>query len=231
VSEFELVIDAGHGGKDPGAVKGNRHEEDYTLKISLYQYKRFKELGVNVALTRDTDKDLAQATRTGIAKKGKFCISNHLNAGGGDRAEVIHSIYDNGRLANLIKDELVKAGQTSVKVYFKKGNSGDYYYMHRETGATVTNIVEYCFLDNEADFAHFNANWEAYAEATVKAFCQYIGNKYSVPVIVKPVAPKPEVKGDSMYQVVTGSFKDRENADKRVNELKSKGFESFVQIK
>src|SRR6185312_4811530 len=146
---YDLILDPGHGGKDPGAVKGNRREKDYNLKVSLYQYKRFKELGIKVGITRTTDKDLTQNERTGIVKKGKFCISNHLNAGGGDRGEVIHSIYDNGALAELIKDELIKAGQTIVKVYSRKGNSGDYYYMHRETGHTVTNIVEYCLLDNE----------------------------------------------------------------------------------
>jgi N-acetylmuramoyl-L-alanine amidase len=203
VAEFDLVIDVGHGGKDPGAVKGNRHEEDYTLKISLYQYKRFKELGVNVGITRMSDVDLTNAQRTAIAKKGKFCISNHLNAGGGDRAEVIHSIYDNGRLANLIKDELVKVGQTSVKVYCKKGSSGDYYFMHRETGATVTNIVEYCFLDNEVDFAHFNANWEKYAEAVVKAFCQYIGNKY------KEVKTEEKI---GFVNVITGKYSEDSKA-------------------
>lgn len=225
---YDLIIDPGHGGSDPGAVKGNRLEKDWTLKISLYQYKRFKELGVNVDLTRDSDRTLSQSERTGSVKRGKFCISNHLNAGGGDRGEVIHSIYDNGRLANVLKDELLSVGQSSIKVYFRKGASGDYYYMHRETGATVTNIVEYCFLDNEADFAHFSANWEAYAEAIVRGFCRYIGHRYSEPRKPEPIqAPKT----GAMYRVVTGSFSEKENAEKRVAELKSKGFDSFIDIK
>lgn len=222
----KLVIDAGHGGKDPGAVKFGV-EKEWTLKISLYQYIRFKELGIDVMLTRSSDVALENSERVAIAKKGEFCISNHLNAGGGDRAEVIHSIYDNGRLANTIKDHLLAVGQSSVKVYFKKGSNGDYYYMHRLTGSAVTQIVEYCFIDNEADFNHFKANWEKYAEAVVKAFCSYVGKTYKAPVVEQ----KPIVKNDSMYQVVTGSFKDKENADKRVAELKSKGFDSFVQIK
>lgn len=52
------------------------------LQISLYQHKRFKELGVPVELTRDTDKYLSPDTRTSIIKNSgaDICISNHINA-------------------------------------------------------------------------------------------------------------------------------------------------------
>jgi N-acetylmuramoyl-L-alanine amidase len=55
---YDLVIDPGHGGKDPGAVSKFGHEEDWTLKISLYQLERCKELGIKAAITRTTDTDL-----------------------------------------------------------------------------------------------------------------------------------------------------------------------------
>ena len=45
--------------------------------------------------------------------------------------------------------------------------------------------------------------------------------------LYKTVEPEPAV----MYQVVTGSFKDRANANKRIAELKAKGFDSFIQVK
>ncbi|OAJ73822.1 hypothetical protein AYJ08_00650 [Brevibacillus sp. SKDU10] len=61
-----LIIDPGHGGTDPGAVGNGLKEKDLTLQISLYQFERFKELGVSVALTRSTDKDLSPANRTHI---------------------------------------------------------------------------------------------------------------------------------------------------------------------
>jgi N-acetylmuramoyl-L-alanine amidase len=178
MAKYKLKIDPGHGGKDPGAISKFGHEEDWTLKISLYQYNRFKELGVSVSLTRDSYTTLTEDQRVALAQEGEYCLSNHLNAGGGDRAEVVHSIYDDGKLANAIKAQLLAVGQQAVKVYCKQGKSGDYYYMHRRTGKTKTNIVEYCFIDNEADFTHFKNNWEAYAEATVKSFCSHIGHPY-----------------------------------------------------
>lgn len=175
----ELLFDPGHGGVDPGAVKYGR-EEDWTLKIALYQFERAKELGIKAGITRTTDEDLPEDKRVALVKNSgaKYCFSDHLNAGGGDRAEIIHSIYDDGKLANLIKEEMLAVGQTAVKVYCKSGKNGDYYYMHRRTGAVKVNIVEYAFIDNQADYDHFVANWEAYAEAPLKAYCRHTGHIY-----------------------------------------------------
>lgn len=230
--ELDLIIDPGHGGKDPGGVSKFGHEEDFNLKISLYQYKRFKELGVKVGITRDKDVDLEENVRVSIVKnsRAKYCFSNHLNIGGGDRAEVIHSIYDDGKLANEIKKELEYVGQDSVKVYTRKGSNGqDYYYMNRRTGAVKTNIIEYCFLDNEADFKHFNANWQAYAEAVIKAFCAHIKHPY------KPIAqPKSEPQQATeapkkgLYKVQVGAFGEKGNADRLAAELKSKGYATYI---
>lgn len=227
--ELDLIIDPGHGGKDPGGVSKFGHEEDFNLKISLYQYKRFKELGLKVGITRDKDIDLEENVRVSIVKnsRAKYCFSNHLNIGGGDRAEVIHSIYDDGKLANLIKKELEAVGQSSVKVYTRKGSNGqDYYYMHRRTGAVKTNIIEYCFLDNEADFKHFNANWQAYAEAPIKAFCAHIKHPYKP---VEQPKPKPqEAPKKGLYKVQVGAFSEKSNADRLAKELEGKGYKTYI---
>ena len=79
-----------HGGTDSGATGNDMLEKDYTLLISEYMYDRFKELGVPVKLTRDTDVTLSPRERTNKVKnfygdgKDVVVISNHLNAGGGD---------------------------------------------------------------------------------------------------------------------------------------------------
>ena len=84
-----IVIDPGHGGEDGGAVGNNQKEKDYTLKISKYMYDRFKELGIPVSITRDTDITLSPIERTNkiLSFYGNdpnvVVVSNHLNAGGG----------------------------------------------------------------------------------------------------------------------------------------------------
>lgn len=82
--------DTCHGGSDPGSSGNNNNEKDYTLKISKYMYDRFKELGIPVTLTRDTDITLTPTERVNkiLSAYGDdpnvIVISNHLNAGGGE---------------------------------------------------------------------------------------------------------------------------------------------------
>ena len=84
------VIDAGHGGDDPGASGNGIIEKDLVLDISNYMYNRFRELGIPVALTRSTDITLSPTERTNkiLDQFGNtsdvIVISNHINAGGGE---------------------------------------------------------------------------------------------------------------------------------------------------
>lgn len=85
-----VVIDAGHGGSDSGAIGSDLLEKEYNLLISKYMYDRFRELGVPVYLTRDSDITLNPSDR--VKKVLSFfgndpnvvVVSNHLNAGGAE---------------------------------------------------------------------------------------------------------------------------------------------------
>ena len=87
--KYRIVVDAGHGGVDSGAVSGNLLEKDLNLQAANYMYNRFKELGVPVAITRDTDKTLTRNERLNIMHNtfgndpNVIVLSNHINAGGG----------------------------------------------------------------------------------------------------------------------------------------------------
>ena len=86
----KIVIDAGHGGSDPGAVGNGITEKDYTLKISQYMANRLRDLGADVTLTRNIDETLSPTDRVNRVlnaygdSKDVVVISNHINAGGGD---------------------------------------------------------------------------------------------------------------------------------------------------
>ena len=88
--DYRIVVDAGHGGSDPGAVNGNLREKDFTLEAALYMYDRFQELGVPVAITRDTDRTLTRSERLSTMTdtfgndENVIILSNHINAGGGE---------------------------------------------------------------------------------------------------------------------------------------------------
>lgn len=181
----KLIIDAGHGGKDGGGGS-NKHwlEKDMVLKISLYQYERFKELGVPVTLTRDQDIYLPSTVRTNIVRGSgaNDCISNHINAGGGDGVETIHSIYSDGELAKKIASAIVAEGQNLRRVFTRSlsyNDKKDYYYMNRDSGPVNTVIVEYGFADSKKDDIEQLLNdWQDYAEAVVKAYCEFANYNY-----------------------------------------------------
>ena len=84
----KIVVDAGHGGEDPGASGNGIIEKEYTLKISQYIYDRLKELGLDVKMTRTTDETLSPTERVDRVldafgdDSDVIVISNHINAGG-----------------------------------------------------------------------------------------------------------------------------------------------------
>lgn len=85
-----VVVDAGHGGDDPGAVNGNIKEKDFTLAVAEYIYKRLQELGIPTYITRSTDETLDRDERVNriLSAFGNnsdvIVLSNHINAGGGE---------------------------------------------------------------------------------------------------------------------------------------------------
>ncbi|MBR2712618.1 MAG: N-acetylmuramoyl-L-alanine amidase [Bacilli bacterium] len=85
-----VVIDAGHGGSDPGTSGNGLLEKDYTLLISKYMKDRFDELGIPSKLTRMDDETLTPSERINRilnaygSSRNIIVISNHLNGGGGD---------------------------------------------------------------------------------------------------------------------------------------------------
>ena len=84
----KVVIDAGHGGTDSGAVGNGIIEKNLTLDISKYMFDRFNDLGVPVKMTRTTDETLGPDIRPKRVlnqfgnSKDVIVISNHINAGG-----------------------------------------------------------------------------------------------------------------------------------------------------
>jgi N-acetylmuramoyl-L-alanine amidase len=213
----ELVIDPGHGGADPGASGNGIIEKHMTLHISLYQYNRFRELGVKAALTRENDVSIDSTPRATLVKNSgaKYCISNHINAApsaSAAGAEIIHSVYNDGKFAKIFAESLRVTGQTlrTTATYSRKNDSGgDYYYMHRLTGSVTTLIVEYGFCSNAADAARLKTNWQTYAEAVVKAYCEFTGRKYSAtPEPEKPVRPVDDITGHWAEKAIREAIKD-----------------------
>jgi len=225
----KIVIDPGHGGEDPGASANGIVEKDYTLKISQYMANRLNELGIENSLTRDSDTTLNSTNRPKKAQSlygtgsDVIVVSNHINAGGGDGAEVIYALRNSDKLSRMIANEFIKSGQNVRKYYQRRlpsNSSKDYYYMLRETPNNESIIVEYGFLDSTGDdVSQIKNNWEELAEAVVRALADYVGVTYIPPegstsnyYIVK--------SGDTLYSIAR-NYGITVNALKTANNLES----------
>jgi N-acetylmuramoyl-L-alanine amidase len=80
--KYVIVVDAGHGGHDPGAVGNKLREKDLNLKAALDLASSLKSLGLEVKLTRADDRYLKLAERTAFANSANadVFISLHCNA-------------------------------------------------------------------------------------------------------------------------------------------------------
>ena len=204
-----VVIDPGHGGTDSGASGNNMLEKDYNLLISQYMFDRFKELGIPVAITRNSDVTLSPTDRTNsiLSKFGNsrdvIVISNHVNAGGGEGAEVIYALRNNDTLARNVLNNIGATGQTIRKYYQRRlpsDTSKDYYFIHRNTGITEPIIVEYGFIDNASDVNFLNNNYQELAEAVISAVANYAGILYTSPEGVTTNTYTVQ-RGDTLYSI------------------------------
>ena len=77
-----VVIDPGHGGKDPGAVANGIREKDINLAVSKYLLQRLEKMGYDARLTRSTDVYLTLQERTDLAHEwnADAFVSMHVNA-------------------------------------------------------------------------------------------------------------------------------------------------------
>ena len=218
-----VIVDAGHGGIDSGAVGNGMLEKNLTLEISKYIYNRLKEIGIPVVMTREEDTYLPKEDRIrrvmslSSNSTKPILIANHINAGGGEGAEVVYSLRDNDELATLVLDKIGEKGQLKRKVYQRRlpeNPNKDYYYILRETGNTEPILIEYGFIDNKNDAYKLKNNLLDYAEGVVEAISQYLGYDNTEEAKEEYIVEK----GDTLYSL-SKRFNISIEELKRINNL------------
>ena len=218
-----VIVDAGHGGIDSGAVGNGMLEKNLTLEISKYIYNRLKEIGIPVVMTREEDTYLPKEDRIrrvmslSSNSTKPILIANHINAGGGEGAEVVYSLRDNDELATLVLDKIGEKGQLKRKVYQRRlpeNPNKDYYYILRETGNTEPILIEYGFIDNKNDAYKLKNNLLEYAEGVVEAISQYLGYDDTEEAKEEYIVEK----GDTLYSL-SKRFNISIEELKRINNL------------
>jgi len=157
-----VVIDAGHGGWDPGMVSGKVDEKDINLQIAKKVQAHLELGGATVIITRVDDSDLSKS------KSGDMAVRRHIaNASGADIFVSIHqnafgksSVHgaqvfyfnesDNSKkLAEAIQSTLVSFADPGNR--FKARANSNYYVLKQTTMPAV--LVECGFLTNPSEKA------------------------------------------------------------------------------
>ncbi len=119
----KIVIDAGHGGKDPGAIsRGGLKERSVTLDIARRLANKLRGAGIEVIMTRDKDEFVPLSERAEIANKVKadFFVSVHANASAARHLNGFEVYYlsealdDNARALETSENEALQFEEASV---------------------------------------------------------------------------------------------------------------------
>lgn len=166
-----VVIDAGHGGSDPGAVYG-KDEKWYNLDITLRLEKLLKEKGVNVKLTRTTDTFVGLDERAKMANdwNADVFISIHNNAlykaMHGTMTFFYTGSYTGKEYATIIHNDLLKnLGTNDLGV-----KSANFVVIKKTKMPAV--LVEIGCLTNDDELAKLNT--EAYRQKAAESLCESI---------------------------------------------------------
>lgn len=230
---MRIVIDAGHGGYDAGAVANGLKEKDLNLKIALYLRDFLKNYDCDTILTRESDNviwnkanDLQKRCDIANSAKADFFVSIHINAGGGTGYETW--VADNAAqktigLVNVIHSEV--ASFYKNKGFIDRGVKKGMLYVLRHTAMPAV-LLENLFIDSKKDatFLAQESNLKDIAQAICNGIAQALGLKQK-----SQAKSTPNTTPHTLYRVQVGAFNQKENAEKLLAELKSKGYNGFIK--
>jgi N-acetylmuramoyl-L-alanine amidase len=180
ISTQSIVIDPGHGGKDPGASGLGIREKDVVLATGLKLKPILEQLPIEVTLTRESDVFIPLADRVAKAKavNADIFVAIHANALNGSAHGTETYYYaaasnpytaDSKLLASKIQSRLVKAWNT----YDRGIDDGNFHVLRENTMPAV--LVELGFIDQVQDNAKLkSAYWQQLAaEAIYQGILDY----------------------------------------------------------
>ncbi len=211
----KVIIDAGHGGAEPGAVFQGRKEKDDNLRLALAVGEILARNGVDVMYTRVSDVYQTPLEKAQIANRADadYFVSIHRNAMPvpGTASGIQSLVYENegvaGVMAENINQALVKTGFADLGVIERPG-----IIVLRRTRMPAV-LVEAGFLDNPKDNQLFEQNFNAIAQAIADGVLETI---------------RQEDQEPEYYQIQVGAFPDRDMADRLAGQLREQGFPAFV---
>lgn len=158
-SDRLIVIDPGHGGKDPGAVHNGIKEKDINLRVSVKLNDRLQELGYTTIMTRNSDVFIDLKERAWIANyhQADLFVSIHSNAHDDPGIAGIQVLYHAHDKANVSKEETITLARIILEEMVKGTGAADKGLVARERTVVIRDtempsvLIELGFLSNPAE--------------------------------------------------------------------------------
>ena len=208
---YKIVLDAGHGGTDPGAIYKERKEKNDNLELTLAVGKILEDNGIDVVYTRTTDIYQTPFEKAKIANEAgaDYFISFHRNSSPEENqyqgVEVL--VYDKSG----IKYDMGALGELGFKELGVNARPG--LVVLRKTRMPAL-LVETGFLNSDEDNKLYDEKQKEIAEAIATSILGTLNDE----TIEQPL----------YYRVQTGVFRRRENADRMLYQLTDQGFPAFL---
>lgn len=248
----KIMLDAGHGGTDPGAVYEDRREKEDVLALTLALGEVLSEMGYDVEYTRTTDvyDSPVQKARIGNASNADYFISLHRNSSpeanqyNGVQTLVYNDAGTKARLGRNINKELEGIGFRNINVAERPNLA----VLKRTKMPAV--LLEVGFINSDKDNDLFDSKFDDIVEAIARG----IDNTLSQTVFSENdlYSPKTEKLTDDMetmsainsefdvpgeseinkktnkYQLLIGIYRSFPSASYQMNNLINEGFEADV---
>ena len=212
-----IMLDAGHGGSDPGAVYNGRQEKDDTLRLTMAIGQILRNRGIDVEYTRTTDVYISPVERAREANRAgvDYFVSIHRNSypTANEVSGVETLVYDKSgvkyQMAQEINEQLEAVGFVNLGVKERPNLA-----VLRRTQMPAV-LVEVGFINSDIDNRLFDQNFNAIAEGIADG-------------ILDTLNSQNETK-ENYYRVQVGAFRNRTYAENLLNELLEQDFPAFIE--
>ena len=215
---YSIMLDAGHGGRDPGAVYNGRQEKDDTLELTLAIGEILQNNGIDVEYTRTTDvyespyQKAMEANEAGV----DFFVSIHRNSfPRPNEVNGVESLVYNKEgikyeMAQNINEQLETVGFVNLGVQARP----NLVVLKRTRMPAV--LVEVGFINSDVDNQLFDANFDDIARAIADGILDTLNAGH----------PEENVR----YSVQTGAFRNRRYAENLLQELQEMEFPARIEM-
>lgn len=237
----KIVIDAGHGGKNPGAVYQGRRESDDALRLAMAVGNILEENGYDVIYTRTTDATQSVGQKAAIANEegADLFLSVHRNAADypGQYDGIQTLLYDDSglkkKIAERINANLEALGFRNIGVDIRPN------LVVLNSTRMPALLVEAGFIDSDKDNQLFDSRFQALAQAIAEGIMETLeesaateegisADALSPVASVSDQAEDPSLPDKELYRVQAGAYREREYAENLLSLLENDGFPAYI---